>query len=71
MRSTSAATAVQLKVGRAGAASASDSKPTYSSLCVRREKHVTSANIISVIYHSRRDLAIGDYEAKYRVICRV
>jgi hypothetical protein len=37
----------------------------------RVEKHITPANIISVIYHPRRGLAIGDYEAKYRVIYRV
>jgi hypothetical protein len=35
------------------------------------EKHITPANIISVIYHPRRGLAIGDYEAKSRVIYRV
>jgi hypothetical protein len=35
------------------------------------EKHITPANIISVIYHPRRALAIGDYEARYRIIYRV
>jgi hypothetical protein len=35
------------------------------------EKHITPANIISVLYQPRRALAIGDYEAKYRVIYRV
>ena len=35
------------------------------------EKHSTPANIISVIYHPRRALAIGDYEARYRIIYRV
>jgi len=35
------------------------------------EKHISPANIISVIYHPRRALAIGDYEAKYRVIYHV
>jgi hypothetical protein len=35
------------------------------------DKHINPANIISVIYHPRRALMIGDYEAKYRVIYRV
>ena len=35
------------------------------------EKHITPANIISVLYQPRRALVIGDYEAKYRVIYRV
>jgi hypothetical protein len=35
------------------------------------EKHIIPANIISVIYQPPRALAIGDYEAKYRVIYRV
>jgi hypothetical protein len=35
------------------------------------EKHITPANIISVIYQPPRALMIGDYEAKYRVIYRV
>lgn len=35
------------------------------------DKHITPANIISVIYHPRRVLMIGDYEAKYWAIYRV
>ena len=35
------------------------------------DKHIIPENIISVIYETRRTLAIGDYGAKYRVIYRV
>ncbi len=34
------------------------------------EKHIIPSYIISVIYEPPRALAIGDYEAKYRVIYR-
>jgi hypothetical protein len=35
------------------------------------EKHIAPENIISVIFQPGKGLAIGDYEAKYRVIYRV
>jgi chorismate mutase len=35
------------------------------------ENHIAPENIISVIFQPANHLAIGDYEAKYRVIYRV
>jgi hypothetical protein len=35
------------------------------------EKHIVPENIVSVIFQPSKSLAIGDYEAKYRVIYRV
>jgi hypothetical protein len=34
------------------------------------EKHIVPENIISVIFEPAKGMAIGDYEAKYRVIYR-
>jgi hypothetical protein len=35
------------------------------------EKHISPENIVSVIFQPGKGLAIGDHEAKYRVIYRV
>ncbi len=35
------------------------------------ERNIVPENIISVIFQPAREMAIGDYEAKYRVIYRV
>lgn len=35
------------------------------------EKHIAPENIVSVIFLAGSHLAIGDHEAKYRVIYRV
>jgi hypothetical protein len=35
------------------------------------EMHIVPENIVSVIFQPSSSLAIGDYEAKYRVIYRV
>jgi hypothetical protein len=35
------------------------------------EKHIAPESIVSVIFQPGKGLAIGDYEAKYRVIYRV
>jgi hypothetical protein len=35
------------------------------------EKHIVPENIVSVIFQPSKSLAIGDHDAKYRVIYRV
>jgi chorismate mutase len=35
------------------------------------ENQIQPEKIISVVFEPRRHLAIGDHEAKYRVLCRI